>query len=75
MPTGDDSVPAGVATLRATVKAGTPTTTFERSHRAYTRVRPWPLRFTGLLTMPDGRHYDFARCTGARFVIQLHTVQ
>jgi hypothetical protein len=73
-PTGDDSVPAGEAVLSATVKAGRPSTTFERSRRSYVRVRTWPLRFAGALLLPGGERYDLARCMGARFVIQLHRV-
>jgi hypothetical protein len=73
-PSGDDAVFVGDAVVRAGVKAGPPTTRFQRSHRSYLRIRTWPLTFDGTITMPDGRHYNMAQCTGHREVIQRHTV-
>jgi hypothetical protein len=73
-PSGDEAVFVGDALVRASVDAGPPTTRFERSHRAYLKIRTWPLSFTGTITLPDGRQYDMADCTGHREVIQRHTV-
>ena len=42
-PSGDEAVFVGDALLRASVNAGPPTTRFERSHRAYLKIRTWPL--------------------------------
>lgn len=42
-PSGDEAVFVGDALVRASVNAGPPTTRFERSHRAYLKIRTWPL--------------------------------
>lgn len=73
-PSGDEAVFVGDAVVQASVKPGPPKTRLERSRRTYLKVRTWPLAFDGTVTMPDGRQYDMAGCTGHREVIQRHTV-
>lgn len=73
-PSGDEALFVGDAVVRASVNAGPPTTRFERAHRSYLRIRTWPLAFAGTITMPDGRQYDMADCTGHGEVIQRQTV-
>jgi hypothetical protein len=64
----------GDAIVQAKVVAAAPTTRFERVHRSHLRIRTWPLTFVGTITMPDGRQYDMAGCTGHREVIQVQSV-
>jgi hypothetical protein len=73
-PTGDDVVPVGEAMIAAAVDAGAPRTTFQRSHRAHTRLRTWRLTLTGSITLPGGRVYDTAGCDAHRQQIQVQFV-
>jgi len=71
---GDEPVFVGDATVSAQVDAGPPKTRFIRDHRSHVRILTWPLTFTGTITMPDGRAYDMAECTGHREAIQVLSV-